>query len=272
MIDKQDKMKETPSTEDLEKNEPEEPDKDNFNALFSFKPNPSSENEEKKQEPLDIFTQSQLWTRSNGSPGLNFNGNTNNQTPKLMHINSFDSLPMPKANPPYTKSPFGGNLSQSNSLTNIPQIPSTGSIPHMNPYSQPFNPNSSAFVPSGNLNSFSKPLLNPRFASTPELTIPSHNNYRMNGDFNEDMNNMTNQNVIDMIENDIRNKIMGKVQNDDFNQHPGFLNGHGNQGNPNFPDVSQFGNLDPNSLSQMNKSALIQLYNNLSMILGKGIC
>lgn len=122
-----------------------------------------------------------------------------------------------------------------------------------------------------NLLNMNKPMLNPRFHSSPEIQLT--NDYRNQ---NDDFSNLSQQNLIDLIERDILAKIFSKVQSLELND-PNF----GNQSllqdiNKNLASLglnglssetlNQVGNMEQNNL---NKGALNQLYNNLSLLLGK---
>ncbi len=130
-----------------------------------------------------------------------------------------------------------------------------GHFTQMSTYSQPFNP-------SGNIQQQPQKL-NQRFNSNPELSL---------NDSYDDGNGQ--QNIIDMIENDIFNRLIQKVkttdtetQNQLFYQE---LENNLKTMNSIDPGFSQQMNIDLNNLGQMNRNTLNQLYNNLSVLLGKG--
>lgn len=113
-----------------------------------------------------------------------------------------------------------------------------------------------------------KPLLNPRFISQPELPMSSEINKLR-------INNMSSQNVQDLIEGDILLRLMmNRIQN----QEGADLS----QQNPVQLDLNEIknsdliykglgGNIDYNDLSQMSKETLDKIYENLSTILHKGV-
>jgi len=252
MIDNHHKDGKTHGEEEELHQSEEDNEKDNFNkfvqdAFFSFKTSEKLPTVDSLPSPTGSWNQipntSNLYKPSPFQP---FSQNDDLQ-PKLTRFpNSLTHIPT-NINPPnsFGTSPsitrnntFGElpSFSSMNSIGQIPHFSSASNLPEIQSHNLQPPPGMSRLnqIPH-------KPMLNPRFGSHPDLPL--------GGEFPTDQRNM-----IDMIERDIIARIMSKVQSQ--------------------PDLEsqiaqQFGTLDYNNLSQMNKETLGQLYNSLSVILGK---
>lgn len=187
---------------------------------------------------------------------------------------SYGELPQP--NPNY------GKIPQSSSMTTIPNQ----SQQQMSNYSSfrsnnfPSQTGSSTNIPQPitNLDRFAKTnSLNPKFNSTPEITYQNQVNSSQDyGSQDMDLSKISQQSLIDLIERDIMTKIFSKFQTMEVNdQNPNnqLLLQEINKnlkslglGNFSQDTISQISDLD---YSNMDKNALTNLHNAISLLIGK---
>jgi RNA recognition motif-containing protein len=180
----------------------------------------------------EIDPQPSISTWQPTSSDFSFFNNSQPSNPKLNRVNNS-----------YSHLEFNQNTFQSvqqitraETFHELPSFNSMSNLPHFNSSNNlPPTKNSGYQAPPGMGTYKMRTQLNPRFPSQPELSMNSSEETQNFGD----------------NESDLLMRIISKIQS------------------PEFQEYSQIGQFDLGNLSQMNKESLLQLYTNLSAIVGK---